>query len=93
MSRYVLNDKYVLSKVGKESVIAPIAEGVAQMKSLLTLNETGTRILELIQDGRSTSEVFEVVKLEYEVDERTLQTDIASLVSQLLQKKILLPVD
>lgn len=48
------------------------------------LNTVGTRICQLLQEPRSSEEIYAVLILEYDVEEERLKADIAEIVEQLL---------
>jgi hypothetical protein len=53
------------------------------------LNAVGSRMLELLAEGRSVGAVFEQLQVEYEVDGPTLLADLEHLLEELLQYRLL----
>ena len=71
--------------VGKELVLVPVKNSVAEMNELFTLNEVGSFIWENI-DGINTEEsIAASVADEFEVDMQTAKTDVADFLYRLTE--------
>jgi methyltransferase-like protein len=66
----------VTRKTGNEYVLVPIANNIADMNSVFTLNETGAFIWEQINGKRSIEELIEAVTGEYDIDAETAKEDV-----------------
>lgn len=66
----------VLKKAGNEFLLVPIADNIASMNSLYTLNEVGAFIWEKIDGSKTLAEIVQEVIAEYDVDEKTASQDI-----------------
>ena len=53
-----------------------------------SLNEVGTRIWELLQEGKDEDSVAEVIEAEYEIDKKNAKKDVAAFLKQLKKEKI-----
>ena len=60
-----------------------------QTECYFGLNAVGSRMLELLAEGRSVGSVFEQLQVEYEVDSPTLLADFERLVEELLHYRLL----
>jgi hypothetical protein len=49
------------------------------------LQEVGTRLWELLKDGRTLHEAYRLLLVEYEVDPARLEQDLLELLAQLLE--------
>ena len=83
---------YILS-VSKDVVFREM-EGEAVLLNLGTgiyfgLNETGTKVWNLIVQHSSLQKVFESMALDYDVPSASLEKDILQLVDQLCENKLL----
>ena len=58
----------VTRKTGNEYVLVPVANNIADMNSVYTLNETGAFIWEHIDGQRSVKDLIETLVKEYEID-------------------------
>ena len=54
-------------------------------------NATGTRIWELLADGRSVAETLEALQAEFDAPREQLEREVAEFVRQLSEEKMLAP--
>jgi hypothetical protein len=73
----------VTRKTGNEYVLVPIANNIADMDSVYTLNETGAFIWELIDGKISVGGIIENVINEYEIDRETATADVHSFIDNM----------
>ena len=73
----------VTRKTGNEYVLVPIANNIADMNSVYTLNETGAFIWELIDGKKSVEEIIGAVTAEYDIDKETASADVFSFVNNM----------
>ncbi len=70
----------VTRKTGNEYILVPIANNIADMDSVFTLNETGAFIWEMIDGNRTVGEIIEALTYEYETDITTATEDIREFI-------------
>ena len=73
----------VTRKTGTEYVLVPVANNIADMNSVYTLNETGAFIWELIDGKRNIGEIIDRVTEEYEIDRDSAAKDVFFLINNL----------
>ena len=73
----------VTRKTGNEYVLVPVANNIADMNSVYTLNETGAFIWEQIDGRRSIEEIIAALLSEFETDERTATDDVLSFLEEM----------
>lgn len=73
------------TKTGEEYVIVPLANDIADMNSMLTLNETGTFIWEQIDGKNSIGDIIDALTMEYEVDYETASSDLFRFIDSMEQ--------
>ena len=73
----------VTRKTGNEYVLVPIANNIADMNSVYTLNETGAFLWEQIDGKKSVKDLIEAVVAEYEVDKKTATEDVLSFIEEM----------
>jgi len=73
----------VTRKTGNEYVLIPVTNNIADMNSVYTLNETGAFIWEHIDGKRSVEEIINEVTEEYNVDNKTAEADVLSLIEEM----------
>ena len=85
----VRSEKVVVRKVGKEMVIVPLVNSVADMTKVLTLNETGAAIIEALDGQRTISQVEEQLISVFDVQSDILAADLQNFINDALSKGII----
>ena len=73
----------VTRKTGNEYVLVPVANNIADMNSVYTLNETGAFLWELIDGKKTFSDLVESLIAEYEIDKETADADVMSFIEEM----------
>jgi methyltransferase-like protein len=73
----------VTRKTGNEYVLVPIANNIADMNSVFTLNDTGAFIWELIDGKRNIKEIIGELTKEFEIDEVTAKDDVMAFIEKM----------
>jgi methyltransferase-like protein len=73
----------VTTRTGNEYVLVPIANNIADMNSMYTLNETGAFIWERIDGKKSVEDIINEMMNEYEVDYDTASGDVFSFIDDM----------
>ena len=73
----------VTRRTGNEYVLVPIANNIADMNSVYTLNETGAFIWDHINGERSVAELIDAVTTEYDIDDETAKEDVFSFIDNM----------
>jgi hypothetical protein len=73
----------VTRKTGNEYVLVPVANNIADMNSVFTLNETGAYIWEQIDGKRNVSEIIASLTTEYEIDGETAEKDVFEFINSM----------
>jgi hypothetical protein len=73
----------VTRKTGNEYVLVPIANNIADMHSVYTLNETGAFIWEQINGTRSVEEIIDALTAEYDIDHKNAEADVFSFIDNM----------
>lgn len=85
----VKNDSFVIRKVMDEMVLVPLVNNVADMTSVITLNDTAASIIENL-DGKNTLNDIVLKLLDiYNVKKELLEEDVISFVLHALKKGII----
>ncbi|SKC24015.1 Coenzyme PQQ synthesis protein D (PqqD) [Alkalitalea saponilacus] len=85
----IKSDNFVTRKVGDEMVLVPLVRSVADMTRVITLNETGATILELL-DGETTLNMVATKLFEaFDVEMTVLQRDLESFMTEAIEKDII----
>jgi hypothetical protein len=75
-SVYSHSPSIVTRKTGTEYVLVPVANNIADMNSVYTLNDTGAFIWDLIDGKKNIKEIIDAVVSEYETDYETASSDV-----------------
>ena len=73
----------VTRKTGSEYVLVPIANNIADMNSVFTLNETGAFIWELIDGKRDVDEIISELTKEYDIDAESAEADVMDFIEKM----------
>jgi len=71
-----------------EAVILDLASG-----TYFGLNEVGTRVWQMIDEGRDTAQIVDVVAAEYHADRTTIAQDVARLIDNLSARRLIVAAD
>jgi Coenzyme PQQ synthesis protein D (PqqD) len=73
----------VTTKTGNEYVLVPVANNIADMNSVYTLNETGAFIWEHIDGKKTVEEIITDLMSEYDVDFERASKDVFSFIDDM----------
>lgn len=73
----------VTRKTGSEYVLVPVANNIADMNSVYTLNETGAFIWEQINGEKTLEEIISALTEEYDIEMETAVQDVNSFIQNL----------
>ena len=73
-----LNPNVAFRDLGREAVIVDLAAG-----TYFGLNEVGTRVWQLVDEGHEESKIVDILMSEYEADGATIARDVARLLDDL----------
>jgi len=73
----------VTRKTGNEYVLVPVANNIADMNSVYTLNETGAFIWDLIDGNRNIEEIIKALTEEYDINQQSASEDVISLIKNM----------
>lgn len=76
----VHSSSIVTRKTGNEYVLVPIANNIADMNSVYTLNETGSFLWEQIDGKRNVEEIIKLLIEEYDIDKQKAESDVFSFI-------------
>lgn len=77
------NPNFISRTVAGELVLVPIAHEAADLQSVLTLNEVGARVWELLDECGDAASVAHRLCDEFDVDFETALADVSELIEKL----------
>jgi hypothetical protein len=79
-----------------EALVATLSDGAVllnlQTKRYFSLNETGTRIWELVQQTAAEETIVSTLLREYEVEEPMVRDEVRRILYELIEAQLILPV-
>ena len=79
-----------------EALVATLSDGAVllnlQTKRYFSLNETGTRIWELVQRTADEEMIVSTLLSEYEVEEPMVRAEVRRILDELIEAQLILPV-
>jgi hypothetical protein len=79
----------VTRKTGNEYILVPVANNIADMNSVYTLNETGAFIWEQIDGKKNLMEIIDNLVEEYDVDHDSASKDVSEFVDNMTKYLII----
>ncbi|NLJ42332.1 MAG: PqqD family protein [Bacteroidales bacterium] len=79
----------VTRKTGNEYVLVPIANNIADMNSVYTLNETGAFIWEHLDGKKSLREIVDSLTEEYDIDFDSASKDMSEFIDNMTKYLII----
>jgi|SRR5690554_4827604 len=88
----VVNESFVVRKVQEEMVLVPLVKNVADMTSVITLNDTAASIIEQLDGIKPLDEVILQLLATYNVNEELLKKDVTIFVTDALRNGVIEPI-
>lgn len=82
-----LSPDVVFRDLDGEAVILDLVSG-----TYFGLNEVGTRVWRLVDEGRDASQIVDVVAAEYQADRATIARDVERLLDDLRTRRLIVTV-
>jgi hypothetical protein len=78
-----------------EALVATLSDGAVllnlQTKRYFSLNETGTRIWEMVQGTADEETIVAALLTEYEVDEPMARSEVRRILDELIEAQLIVP--
>lgn len=84
-----IRKQLVKRTIAGDVILVPVGDASLELKGLLTLNETGERMWDLLPQCDTEEALVRQMLEEYEVDEATLRADVGAFLDSLRQLDIL----
>ena len=83
-----IKEGFLLREVAGNTVVVPIGDEAVEFNGVITINETGKFIWELMQDGIEKEELLDRYMKEYNISEDDAKEDIKTFIQILLDNNI-----
>jgi len=84
-----IKDGFVLKNIADNYVIVAVGEGNVDFNSMITTNETGAFLWEILEKGATKEDLVKAVLAEYDADEAIVTADVDRFIQKLSEKSIL----
>ncbi len=84
-----INDDFLRDTIDGKCALIPIGDTSRKMNGIFMLNETGEKIFDLIEKGKSTDEIIEALSAEYDSDKKEITDYVNKFLGKLLDNGIL----
>lgn len=84
-----IRKELVKRTIAGDVILVPVGNASLELKGLLTLNETGESIWDLLPQCETVDEIVKKMLEEYDVDEAVLRADVEAILSQLRELEII----
>ena len=84
-----MEKEFVLREIAGDYVIIPVGKTVIEFNGLITVNEVGVSIWNMLQNEVTFDQIVQGILNEYEVEESVAREDIREFLDQLIDGGIL----
>ena len=84
-----INPGFVLKDIAGSYVVVPVGDNLVDFSAMITLNETGAFLWNLLQEDITLEELADEMCKEYDVSREDALLDVKSFVETLIEKKVL----
>ena len=84
-----INKEFVLREIAGDYVIIPTGQTVLEFNGLITVNEVGVSIWNMLQEDVTEDDLVNGILNEYEVEEEVAREDIREFIDTLVAGNIL----
>lgn len=84
-----IDKNFVLREIAGDYIIVPTGNTALTFNGLITVNEVGAFLWELLQKDTTEEKMLDALLKEYDVDENTARIDIREYVEKLVESGIL----
>ena len=82
------SEAVVSRDIAGETLVVPIRKGVGDLDSVYTFNELGARLWLMLEQGRTTEELADWVRVNYQVSAEQAFADVARFVAELREERL-----
>jgi Coenzyme PQQ synthesis protein D (PqqD) len=87
-TRHIQGVGMVSREIAGETLAVPVRKGIGDLDSVYTFNELGARLWLMLEQGRTTEELADWVRANYEVSAEQAFADVARFVAELREERL-----
>lgn len=80
---------FITKKVAGDIIVIPAEQALVDFKAIITLNETGAYLCELMQEDVSKEQIVEKMLEEFDAEREIISSDVEDFISVLEEKGLL----
>lgn len=84
-----INKEYVLREIAGDYIIIPVGKTVLEFNGLITVNEVGVLLWNMLQEEVTMDDLVKAVLHEYDVEEAVARADIQEFLDKLTEARVL----
>lgn len=84
-----IKEGFLVSHVGGENIVIATGELSRSFKNMITLNDSGEFIWQILEKGAELSDIVKALTDEYEVDEKTARESAEKFIDSLKKADVL----
>lgn len=84
-----INKEYVLREIAGDYIIIPVGKTVLEFNGLITVNEIGVLLWNMLQEEVTMDDLVKAVLREYDVEEAVARADIQEFLDKLTEAGVL----
>ena len=80
---------FMLREIAGSWVVVPFGSRVVEFNGLMTLNQSGVLIWNMLEKGAEIEEIVNMIVSEYSIDETTAKKDVNEIIDQMKVKGLI----
>ena len=89
-TKFQANSNFILREIAGDYILVPTGDAIKSFNGLISLNETGAFLWNLLEQKRTLAELSEFMAKEYEMTAEECETDIREFLEPALEKQVVL---
>lgn len=85
-----IKQQFVMREVAGEYLLIPVGKTSLDLNGMITLNEIGAEIWNMLPEVRDEAEIVQRILDEYDIDEQTAAADVAEFLGHIRELGIIL---
>ncbi len=84
-----IKENYILREVAGSSIVVPVGDAQMSFNGIMTLNDVGTFIWKILENGADREQIIDSVLETYDVERKKAEQDIDKYLNKLRDKNLI----
>lgn len=84
-----LKNNFIIREIMGDTILVPAGDHLLEFNGLITLNELGVFILNLLPEADNEAQIIDRILEEYDIDRETAETDVKEFLEKLREISII----